>query len=219
MNKTKLYVKVFALMGMLCFITNVNAKIKFKDSQEIWQEFYLYHPLSKKINISLLLNNMTDVNAGNVDRFIEPGIKYKFSSHFYAEAMYRKEYFRVGASWHTEDRPMVRVGWKSKLGPINFRNRHRMEFRFIENLPVRYRYRTDIKLSPQWSFSNWKLKPYIQEELFIQKQKMTKIRSYLGLQGTIKRWEPSVYALVQSYNLPDGYLNAWVFGICLAYRI
>jgi len=91
--------------------------------------------------------------------------------------------------------------------------------RFFEYGPSRFRYRTDLKVSPQWNFTSWDLNPYISEEVFISKGTMSRVRSYLGIQGKKGRVEPSAYLLVQSNVKSNPWKHRLICGFCLGFAI
>lgn len=187
---------------------------------EWWQEFYLYHSFSEKWTVGLLLNNFYISEVGNKDWFAEGVLKYKISNRIGAEVMYRQEYFEDGGSWTYEKRPMFRVSGETKIGNLFIRNRQRIEYRIFEFDKDHFRYRTDIRIKPDWKISSWHLTPYLQEEFFVRLEKLSRIRSYIGVQGKIKKLEPAAYVLVQSKkNSVKEFTHKVILGIYLGIEI
>ncbi|MGQ1788226.1 DUF2490 domain-containing protein [Saccharicrinis sp. GN24d3] len=215
-------VKLLKYIGCLIFILwsgKVFASDRFEDSHEIWQELNIYHKISTKFTANLLYNNMYNSSSGNGDWFLQPGLKYNVSQKITLEAIFRKEFFKEGDKWTYENRSMLRVGGSTKIGQWSFRNRHRIEFRYFENFPMKSRYRTDLKIKPEWSLSTMQLTPYFLEEIFVSGNQISRIRSYFGIQGEKGRWEPAWYLMIQSNRDKNSFTHMFVFGISLGYRL
>ncbi|MBI9063682.1 MAG: DUF2490 domain-containing protein [Marinilabiliaceae bacterium] len=211
------------LFLLILFMFSVNPIEANNDANdlidEFWQELYVYSPLTKKLTFGLLFNDLYGVQAGNYDWFIEGGLKYKINKWLTTEVLYRQEYFKTGTVWTYENRPMLRISGSKTFGIWKVRNRQRFEMRFFKNDPFRFRYRTDVKVSPQWNFTSWNLNPYVQEELFMSEGRMSRIRSYLGIQGKEGRVEPSAYLLIQTKLNGRIARNNLIFGICFGIEL
>jgi len=212
-----------SLVWVICFwgliIHHLKAEERSTGIQEVWQEAYLYSDIGKRFTFGVLMNNLYSSNWGNYDWFVEGGIKYKINKWLKVEGLYRQEYYKIGSVWTYENRPMLRLSGSKSFGIWKVRNRQRFEMRFFEYGPSRFRYRTDLKVSPQWNFTSWDLNPYISEEVFISKGTMSRVRSYLGIQGKKGRVEPSAYLLVQSNVKSNPWKHRLICGFCLGFEI
>ncbi len=208
---------IFVILA--CLSLNLCAKKKVYKHKGIWQELYLYHAPSEKFSFGILLNNLYSTSEGNKDWFVQPGVKYEIVTNIHIESLFRREYFKSDDGWTYENRSTIRLSGQTHIGNWSIRNRHRVELRYFEKESSSYRYRTDIKLKPDWSFTKLKLKPYIQEEAFVSSKKVSRIRSYFGIQGKKEAFEPSIYLLVQSNNLGDYFKHLLIYGISVGIQL
>lgn len=211
------------ILWSICFSMIVSALSKAEEGpkgiQEVWQEAYVYSSIGEGLTVGVLMNNLYNSHLGNYDWFVEGGIKYKINNWLKVEGLYRQEYYKMGPVWTYENRPMVRLSGSKSLGIWKVRNRQRFEMRFFEYGPSRFRYRTDLKVSPQWNMTSWDLNPYISEEVFVSKGAMSRVRSYLGIQGKKGRLEPSAYLLVQSNVKSNPWKHRLICGFCLGFEL
>ncbi|WP_439185407.1 DUF2490 domain-containing protein [Carboxylicivirga taeanensis] len=211
------------LFLLILFTFSVNPVVARDDAEEVideyWQELYAYASFNKKLILGLLFNDLYSVQKGNYDWFIEGGIKYRVNSWLTAEALFRQEYYKQGALWTYESRPMLRFSGSKALGMWKLRNRQRFEMRFFERSPTRFRYRTDVKVLPHLRMTSWNLSPYVQEELFVSDGRISRIRSYLGVQGKRGKVEPSIYLLLQSKLNRYIAKNMLIYGMCIGIEL
>lgn len=199
--------KILILIVAYCFVHVVCAKSHNDGFNELWQEAYLYKELDSKLSFAFLFNNMSRHNIGIYDWFLEGSIRYKLKPWFKLETMLRQEYYKINQLWVYETRPMLRLSFSKKSGIWNVRNRHRMEARFFQFGHSRFRYRSDVKLKLSVNWTKLKLNPYMQEEMFIADNRLSRIRSYIGFQGNCGWFEPGFYFLIQSNGLD---VNKWI---------
>lgn len=206
---------------ILCFLfsNRVSANDRFSEQREFWQELYLYHPLGEKFTAGILFNNLYNTSWGNYDWFLQGILKYDLNSFFYIEGMFRQEYYKLGDIWTHESRPMIRIAGKTKLGNWKIRNRHRIEMRMFEFGHTQFRYRTDLRVKPDWDFTAMNLNPYFTEEIFVNSNRLSRVRSYLGIQGKKGRFEPAAFLLIQSRNLVSEWRHILIGGISLEIEI
>jgi hypothetical protein len=182
---------------------------------ELWQELYVYRDFNEKISGEVLFNNLYDVNLGNYDWFIEGKISYHWKPWLDIEAMYRHEYFKLGSAWLKEYRPMIRFSAKTNIGNWSIRNRHRFELRMFEFGDTRFRFRSDLKINPNFNWTAFKINPYVQEEIFIGKDGFNRNRIYSGFEGKKGRFEPAIYFLLQSDDILSDWNNRIIFGFVM----
>lgn len=200
-----------------CFATKANSK---NTVDEWWQELFLYHPFSEKWIAGVLLNNFYIAEVGNKDWFAQGVLKYKISHRLAAELMYRQEYSEKNGSWTFEKRPIFRLSGETKIGKFYLRNRQSIEYRIFEFDRDFFRYRTDLRIKPDWQFSVWNLTLYLQKEVFVRSNKLSRIRTYLGVQGKVKKFEPAAYFLIQSKkNNKNHFKHQIIVGIYLGIEI
>jgi hypothetical protein len=207
------------LLLLACLSSNSYAKKRVYKHKEIWQELYLHHAPSENFSFGVLFNNFYSTSEGNNDWFVQGGVKYKIISNIHIEGLFRREYFKPVGDWTYENRFAIRISGQTHIGSWSIRNRHRIELRHYEKESRSYRYRTDIKVKPDWFFTKLKLKPYIQEEAFVNSKQVSRIRSYFGIQGKKGAFEPSVYFLIQSNNQGNYFKYLLIYGISVAVQL
>lgn len=212
----------YRIVKIFCFIllfSGLGMRAMSCGFNQFWQEFYVHSSIGKKASVGLLFNNLYSVEFGNYDWFVEGNIRYAVKPWLDIEALYRQEYYTIGSHWTYEKRSSLRASGKKSYGIWKFRNRHRFEIRFFENSLSRFRYRSDLKVSPQWDFTTWQINPYIQEEIFVNNNILSRVRSYIGFQGKKKWFEPSVYLMIQSDNRANKWGNVLIGGFVLGVAI
>lgn len=173
--------------------------------EEFWQEAYLYRNFSEKWRGEILFNNLYSKNLGNYDWFLEGKLCYHANNWLDLEFLYRHEFYDFEGSKVQEYRPMFRVSGKKKIGAWTFRNRHRFEYRLFEVESNHFRYRSDLKINPNWNLTSMDINPYLTEEIFVSHEKVTRNRVYFGIEGKKGKIEPALYWLIQS----DKYNGSW----------
>ena len=209
-GKSSLILFVFFLYSLF---NGVFANDKDSGVKEIWQELYLYHDFGEKFSAGVLFNNLYSFQFGNYDWFIEGGLTYRVRPWLNVEGMFRQEYYYVGDKWVYESRPMIRFSGKIELGNWKIRNRHRFEMRIFEFGISQFRYRSDVRVKPSWNWTKMNLNPYLQEEIFINEQRLSRVRSYFGIMGNKGRFSPMIYGLIQSDNFIHQWLHRLIVGI------
>ena len=194
---------------LICMNTERVQAQKSSGISEFWQELYIYHDFNEKWSGELLFNNLYSKKLGNYDWFLEGKVAFKANTWLSVEAMYRHEFIDLNGLNVQEYRPMLRVSAKRNLGKWNFRNRHRFEYRMFDVGESHARYRTDFKVSPNWNWTSLNLNPYLNEEIFIDRNGLSRNRIYLGIEGKKGRFLPAFYTLTQSDNLSGNWHNRW----------
>ncbi|MGQ7870935.1 DUF2490 domain-containing protein [Sunxiuqinia sp. sy24] len=204
---------------MTLFSRNTTAQEIESGISELWQELYVYHRLNGKWSGEVLFNNLYSSELGNYDWFLEGKVTFHAKKWLDVEAMYRHEFYDFNGSKVHEYRPMMRLSGKTTIGNWCFRNRHRLELRMFEIADTRFRYRTDLKVKPNWKWTSLKINPYFQEEIFIDRRKLSRNRIYGGVEAKWGRVEPAIYMLVQSDYLGNSWINRLVGGVVLGIEL
>jgi hypothetical protein len=211
------FISAFFAIGTLP--ENAAADSRYTGIQEVWQEFYLHHSVNEKLSTQLLFNNLYHDEWGNYDWFAEAGLKYKLKPWLAVEGMYRQEYFRVEGSWQKEYRPMLRLSTRTKLGRWHVRNRQRLELRMFDQYPTGLRFRSDIRIKPDWSFTTLNISPFVSEEVFVSKGRLSRVRSYAGFMASRGRFAPMAYLVMQSDEGTSYWQHRLIFGIGLGIEL
>ena len=156
---------------------------------EFWQEIYVYRNFSQKWSGEILFNNLYSKKLGHYDWFLEGKVSYRAVEWLAVEAMYRHEFYDLNGEKVQEYRPMIRFVGQHELGIWSIRNRHRFELRMFEIGENKFRYRTDLKIKPNFDWTPLKLGPYVHEEIFIGYKGLSRNRIYLGIEGKYGRVE------------------------------
>jgi hypothetical protein len=204
---------VFVLCGKTVTAEN-NRTLK-----EFWQELYVIKNFNEKIGGEILFNNLHSIGLGSYDWFLEGKIDYHAKSWLDMELMYRHEFYDMNGTTVQEYRPMFRLSGKKRLGNISIRNRHKIECRMFEVGENHIRYRSDLRVKPCWNLTSLNVNPYLTEEIFIARGRMTRNRLYGGISGQKGRFEPGLYFLLQSDAFESGWKFRNILGIILGIEI
>ena len=186
---------------------------------ELWQEFYVYKDLNEKWSGSILLNNLYSSEFGHYDWFLEGKSTYHATKWLDIEAMYRQEYYDLNGSEIVEYRPMIRFSGKARIQNWRVRNRHRFELRMFEIGKTRFRYRTDLKINPNFNWTSFNIDPFVLQEVFINQKGFSRNRIYAGIQGKNRRFEPSVYMVLQSNIVSNNWNNQLIVGFIMGFEL
>lgn len=186
---------------------------------EFWQELYIYHKLNGKWSGEVLFNNLYSSELGNYDWFLEGKLTFHAKKWLDVEAMYRHEFYDFKGSKVQEYRPTMRLSGKTTIGNWCFRNRHRFELRMFEMADTRFRYRTDLKLKPNWRWTPFEINPYFQEEIFVDREKLSRNRIYGGLEAKTGRFKPAIYMLIQSDCIGNSWISRIIGGVLLGIEV
>lgn len=209
-------VAILALVAL--FGGNANARQTESGIKEFWQELYIYRDFDEKWSGEILFNNLHSLQFGNYDWFLEGEISFHANKWLDIEAMYRHEFYDLNGAKVQEYRPMIRLSGSTNIGNWSFRNRQRFELRMFEIGDAHFRYRTDLTIKPNWNWTSFKIKPYLQEEIFIGEKRFTRNRIYAGIEGKKGRFEPAIYILMQSDNILNNWNNRLIVGVMLGFE-
>lgn len=187
--------------------------------EEFWQEAYLYHNLSEKWRVEILFNNLYSQSLGNYDWFLEGKLCYHANNWLDLELLYRHEFYDFNDTKVQEYRPMFRVSGKKEFGNWTIRNRHRFEYRLFEAESNHFRYRSDLKINPNWNLTSMNINPYLVEEIFVAREKVNRNRVYLGIEGRKGKLEPSLYWLIQSDKSNGSWKNRNILGVMIGIKL
>ena len=117
--------------------------------------------------------------------------------------------------WIQENRPHVNITFYGRLGPLDFSDRSRFEFRDRENREDlwRYVYRLEVKLPLE--FTRYKFRPYIADQVYLNLEGHTfeKNRIYSGVSFELtKNLESKIYYVWQSAKLDGQWIDLNALG-------
>ena len=123
--------------------------------------------------------------------------------------------------WCRENRPHLNVTFKGWLGPLDFADRSRMEFRDRECDEDLWRYTHRLKVKLPYEFTRFKFRPYVADQVYLNLEGQTfeKNRIYAGIMFELSKNLESEFCYVWQSAKPDGQwedLNA--LGILLRIR-
>jgi len=140
---------------------NDDWKICFED--EMWwgdnaSDFY-YHHMDAGINYSGLA------------KWLEVGFNY------------RGIYLQSNNTWSYEHRPHLNVTLKTDIKDFSIFNRSRFEFRIGEQMEDKFRYRNKTTVRFPWKWTRFKIRPYVEDEVFIESEsvELSRNRIYAGV--------------------------------------
>ena len=154
---------------ILILFTFLSVSSAFADTGSSHNYFYRNKIDDKKYFVSranlVTRDGLKDFFFGYVDASLGVKLSQKWSF----EGGYRHAYLELSSGWRQEYRPMLNLAYRGKAGNWDFRNRHRLEFRFFEgDANDHIRYRNESVWTAPYSVSKYNLTPYISEEFFYE---------------------------------------------------
>lgn len=212
-----LFLSIVSFPAISIFANEPSSKV----AKELWLELGVSKSISTKTTLALWGNVLNKLSPQflNYDNYLEGSIKYQLRPVISVEALYRQEWTKEALSTAHEKRPTARIGFSFTLGEWLIRNRHQCEWRFIDNNPLKYRYRTDLRIIVPYQFSNAHLTPYMQEELFVSDAQIKRSRCYIGLMGHTHPLNPTFYILWQSDKSLPRWHNMLAVGAMLEIKL
>jgi hypothetical protein len=115
-----------------------------------------------------------------------------------------------------EHRPQIDITGKWSLaGGWELSDRNRVEYRDKSGKPNSVRYRNQIKLKFPISWTQWKIRPYAAEEIFIESEGegFNRNRVTAGLEAKIlEHLKADLYFLWQATDSNDDWINNYILG-------
>jgi len=101
---------------------------------------------------------------------------------FILGANYRQIFEKKKGIWKQENRPHINGTVKFKLQDMAISNRGRFEYRHREDADNLWRYRNKISVKLPMALTEFKLQPYIADEIFLDfdKEELDRNRVYIG---------------------------------------
>lgn len=100
--------------------------------------------------------------------YIDGNYRRNLDEHWALEVGYRHAMLELPGGWREESRPMLALYWRDEVAGGRFSNRNRLEFRHFEgNAKDRIRYRNESVWRSNGTVTRYKLKPFVEEEIFI----------------------------------------------------
>lgn len=87
---------------------------------------------------------------------------------------YRQVWLRVPLNsdhWRPEYTPLADIYFFLTPSDWEITNRNRIEYRILENDPIRWVYRNRIRIVPPWNFTSLEITPFIENEIFIRESR------------------------------------------------
>ena len=123
--------------------------------------------------------------------------------------------------WRQENRPHLNVTFKGELFGLDVSDRSRMEFRDRENKEDVWRYRNKLTVKLPFELTNFKLQPYLADEVFItlNDDNIDKNRLYAGFSVKLsKDINGEVYYMLQHSRSNEQWDHANVLGTAIKLR-
>lgn len=129
---------------------------------------------------------------------------------------YKQEYVELSDSWRAEYRPMLHMYYNKSWGNINFKDRSRWEFRFMDGDLIN-RYRNQLQLS----FTKYKrITPYVSTEFsfYFSPLDYTRQRTLFGAQIPANHFNFNLFLGHQiNEDSPEIWTNKMMLGTTLNY--
>lgn len=135
------------------------------------------------------------------------------------ELTYRQKYGKSKGEWLEENRWMIDLTPKAKLGGWTFKDRNRFELRMRDGRSNVHRYRNKLYMYPPLSFTEWSIKPYVAEEFFIDDvdEKINQNRVYIGLGSKpVEHLSTGLYLLWETSRSGDDWKDVYVGGVSVS---
>ena len=143
-------------------------------------------------------------------------LNFPSNNSFYFGVGYKQEYVQFPAYWRAEYRPMLHLFYEKQWGNVNFRDRSRWEFRFMEGELIN-RFRNQV----QFAFTIFKkITPYFSTEFsfYFDELGYSRQRTVLGAEIPIKSVNLNLFL---GHQINEDFLDVWnnklMFGTGLSY--
>lgn len=127
-----------------------------------------------------------------------------------------------GGEWRDDLMPHISLNNKTTLGPVTMKNRMRlvkMDKEATDADPIQYRHRID--LMPAKSWTDWKLMPYVAEEVFydFDEYQVNKFRTYAGMTfAPVKKVSMDLYVMREDTKKLGDWNDVLVFGLAGGFK-
>ena len=158
-------------------------------------------------NTKLAFHTANFFRHGEVGYFLnhtQISLDFHSNSKWSAGIGYKQEYVNFGNYWRSEYRPMLHLYYKQSWGNVNFRNRSRWEFRFIEGELI-HRYRNQF----QFTYTKFeRIKPYFSTEFsfYFKPLDYTRQRTILGADIPIRKFDLDLFV---GHQINEDFIDEW----------
>lgn len=127
-----------------------------------------------------------------------------------------------GGEWRDDLMPHISLNNKTTLGSVTMKNRMRlvkMDKEATDADPIQYRHRID--LMPAKSWTDWKLTPYVAEEVFydFDEYQVNKFRTYAGMTFVpVKKVSMDLYVMREDTKKLGDWNDVLVFGLASGFK-
>lgn len=146
----------------------------------------------------------------------EPSVTWKAAPWLDLGVAYEIIQNKKNDEWLDEQVPKVNLTIKGDAGPLQLSNRSRMEYRIREAATDEWRYRDRIRLQQAKGWTGWKLKPYVENELYfsVEEQSFNENRAAAGFGFEPKAWlKAELYYMVRSTLKDDLWTDSNIVGL------
>ena len=171
-------------------------------------------------NTELYFHTANFFGHSNVGYFLnhtQISLNFPSKSNWSVGLGYKQEYVEFPNRWRAEYRPMLHLFYEKNLGTLNFRDRSRWEFRFMDGELIN-RYRNQLQLA----FTKWeKVTPYFSTEssFYFNQLGYSRQRTIVGAEIPIKKFKINLFT---GHQLNEDFLDVWntkfMLGTGLVYR-
>lgn len=142
-------------------------------------------------------------------------IGYKLTHWLEIAPGYRQTFQQASNTFKPEQQPFIHLTGKWTIQGWELSDRNRVEYRDKSGKPNSVRYRNQIKLKFPISWTQWKIRPYTSEEIFIESEGEGLNRNRLRAGLEAKLWEHlqgDVYFLWQTTDTNDDWIDNYILG-------
>ncbi len=166
--------------------------------------------------------------------FADFGVRYKLARWLTLGGFYRQQFDESAAdgTWIEENRPYTDVTVTWEWWGVRFSDRNRVEFREREGREDEIRYRNKLTELLPWSWTSWKLQPYLAQEFFVDEganllTEASRVRLLVGLRGDPedtyrfagaeakkgRQLKYDLYLMYDSQERGEEWVNTFVLGL------
>ena len=193
----------FSKDGDLQLWTTQGVEAKINDSLKVKAE----NEQRYKDDITAVFHNHTDV-----------GFTLKVNDNLDLGLNYRLTYEKKAGKWKDENRPHFNGTLKWDLYGFKLKNRGRVELRIPEDGSDKWRFRNRLTLTYPVKWTDFKIQPYVADEIFIDfhKDKFTRNRLYAGFGlKPFKHLKADLFYMLQTSKKSRTWSDANVIGLKL----
>lgn len=210
-------------MLFVVLMESVLAAVAYDDGDwQLWAEVSLEDSVTE--NVKVKVSSETRFGDDMADRYVQlmqAGLTYAVSPSLSLGAHYGAQYTRAIDGWTEEQRPMIEATLKKDIKGFSVKDRNQVEYRRRKELDDIVRYRNKLTIELPLRLTEWKIRPYLADEVFVDSDQgeLNRNRASAGLTAAVGRARPDLYVMWQADDKDGISTDTYVAGVKLGFKL